>query len=148
MANLCSFSATMDPTSSLPEDFAHLSVGDLNSPHDGIFRDDTSTLIRVSRDRDLFIDDDHKPLDTNLMKVFSAFWRHNEEPDLPSLLCNITVGDKRLVPLSPNEAKELLRRQWSISAILQKAWKEGSFKEVQQLGAFIVRSIICFSSSI
>jgi hypothetical protein len=136
----------MDPTSSLSEDFAHLSVGDLNSSHDGIFRDDTSTLPRVSRDRDRFIDEDHKPLDANLMKAFSAFRRHNEEPDLPSLLCNITVGDKRLDPLSPNEAEELLRRQWSIKAILQKAWKDGSFKEVRRLGAFIVRSIICFSS--
>ena len=72
------------------------------------------------------------------MKTFSAFRRHNEEPDLSALLCNITIGDKRLVTLTGEDAEELLTRQPSINAILHKAWKEASFKEVRQLGAFCV----------
>jgi hypothetical protein len=134
-------SATMDPTSSLSEDFAHLSVGDLNPPREATFRDATPPVTRVSRERDHFIDDDHKPLDAKLMKTFSAFRELNREPDLPALLCNITLGDNRLITLKEEEAEELLTRQPSISAILQKAWKEASFKEVRQLGAFFV---LCF----
>jgi hypothetical protein len=131
-----SLSATMDPTTrSLSEDFAQLSVGDLNPPP--IFRA-TPSLARVSRERDLLTDDDHKPLDAELMKTFSAFRRHNEEPDLPALLSHITLGDKRLVTLPPGEAEDLLTRQTSINVVLRSAWKEASFKEVRQLGAFRV----------
>jgi len=127
----------MDPTSSLSDDFTHLSVGDLNPPHQPIFRDTTPSLTRVSRERDRFIDDDHKPLDTTVMKLFSAFRKFNEEPDLPALLFITTVGDDRLVTLTEEKAEELLTRQPSINTVLQKAWKEASFKEVRQLGAFM-----------
>ena len=128
----------MDPTRSLSEDFAHLSVGDLNPPHEAMFWDTTPSLTRVSHKRDHFTDDDHKPLDAELMEHFSAFRKLDEEPGLLLLLCVITMGDKRLITLSRSEAEELLRRQPSINAILQKAWKEASFKEVRHLGAFCV----------
>lgn len=140
-----SFSATMDPTSSLSEDFAHLSVGDLCPPHKPIFRDTTPSLTRVSRERDRFIDDDHKPLDTKVMKHFSAFQKFNEEPDLPALLFIITSGDDRLVDLKEEKAEELLTRQPAINRVLKEAWKEASFKEVRQLGAFCVSRSLFFS---
>jgi hypothetical protein len=132
-------SSTMDQTSSLSEGFSRLSVGDLNTPHGAIFRDTNSTLTRVSSERDLFTDDDHMPLDAELMKTFSAFRKLNEEPDLPALLSLITLGDKRLITLPPGEAEDLLTRQTSINMVLQTAWKEASFKEVRQLGASRVR---------
>ena len=94
----------MDPTSSLSEGFAHLSVGDLNQLHEDISQDSTPTLTRVSRDRDLFIDDDHKPLDEKIMRHFSAFCELNREPDLAALLSTITVGDDRLVTFSEEKA--------------------------------------------
>ena len=109
------------------EDFTHLSVRDLNAP----------SLARVSRERDLFTNDDHKPLDAELMETFSLYRRLDEEPNLDSLLVNITVGDDRLVSLTPSKAKDLLKRQPSLNAVLQKAWKEASFKEVRQLGAVV-----------
>jgi hypothetical protein len=49
-------------------------------------------------------------LDAKILKTFSAFQKLKEEPDLPSLLSNITL-DKRLVTLEPDEAEELLDRQ-------------------------------------
>ena len=118
--------------------FADLSMGDLNSPHAPKIRDTTPSLTQVSRERDRFIDEDHKPLDAEIMETFSAFRRHNEEPGLPALLSLITIGDERLVSLSPRETGELLTRQPSITTILQNAWKKASFKEVRQLGAFCV----------
>ncbi len=121
----------MDLTGSLSEVFAYLSVGDQNPSHDPIFRDTTPFLTRVSREHDRFIDNDHKLLDAKLMKNFSAFRRHNEEPDLPALLSILTLGDKRLVTLTEEEAEELLASQLSINLVLQKAWKEASFKELR-----------------
>jgi len=119
---------SMDPTSSLSELFTDLSVGDQNAPHEP-----TTSLTRVSPDRDRFIDDDHKLLDAKLMKSSSTFRRFNEEPDLPALLSVITLGDKRLVTLAYEEAQELLTSPSSIKLVLQK---EGSFKEVRQLSEF------------
>jgi hypothetical protein len=87
----------MNPTRSL-------SVGDLSPPH--IFRDTTVSLAQVSCEHDHFIDNDHRPLDAKLMKHFSAFRKINKEPDLPALLSCITVGDKRLVTLTEEEAEE------------------------------------------
>ncbi|KAF8219419.1 hypothetical protein L208DRAFT_1418246 [Tricholoma matsutake] len=101
----------MDAMSSLSEGFSHLS-------------------------HDLSTDDDHRALDVAIMKTFSANRKINEEPNLASLLSNITAGDKRLISLLWDEAEDLLTHQPSINAVLQKAWKEGSFKEVWQLGAF------------
>ncbi len=99
----------MDPTGSLSKGFADLSVGDQNPPREPIFR--IPSLAQVSRERDRFIDDDHKALDAKLMKTFSAFRNHNEDPDLSSLLSIITLGDKRLVTLAEEEAEELLTSQ-------------------------------------
>jgi len=79
------------------------------------------------------MDDDHKPLDAKLMKLFSIFRRYHEEPYLPALLSVITLGDKRLVTLAYEEAQELLTSPSSIKLVLQK---EGSFKEVRQLSEF------------
>ena len=136
----------MEPTSSLSEGFANLPVGDLpvNLAHEPIVRDDAPSLARVSHERDRFIDDDHKPLDAQLMKTFSAFRELNKEPDFPALLSNVTLGDQRLVTHSLGEAEDLLKRQPSINTLLHKAWKEGSFKEVRQLGAFFVPQILSF----
>lgn len=88
----------MDPTNPLSEDFADLSVRD--------------SLTLISCDRDQFIDDDHKRLDkelTELMKVFGFFREHN--PSWTGLLSIITLGDKRLVTLSVQEAEKLLSSQ-------------------------------------
>jgi len=131
----------MDPTSSLSEGFSHLSVGDLNPPHGSVFR---GALTRVSPERDLFTDDDHKRLDAKLMKTFSAFRKLNEEPELTALISNTTLGDKRLVTLTEEEAEELLTHEPSIRTVLQNAWKEGSFKEVRELGMFCVCHATCF----
>ena len=84
----------MDPTGSLSEGFADLSVGDQNAPHEP-----TTSLTRVSPERDRFMDDDHKPLDAKHMKTFRAFRRFDEEPYMPALLSVITLEDKRLVTL-------------------------------------------------
>ncbi|KAF5373422.1 hypothetical protein D9615_009451 [Tricholomella constricta] len=125
----------MDPTSSFAEGFANLSVGDLpvNPPHEPIVQDAAPLLARVSNERDRFIDDDHKPLDVEIMESFSLYRDLNKEPHLPGLLSNITVGDKRLVTLSPSEARDLLKREPSINPLLHQAWEEGSFKEVRKL---------------
>ncbi|KAF8232151.1 hypothetical protein L208DRAFT_1397930, partial [Tricholoma matsutake] len=114
----------MDPTSSLSEGFSHLSVGDLQTPHEAIFRDANQTLPRVSRERDLWTEDDHKALDAAIMKTFSANRKINEEPDLASLLSIITGGDKRLIYLRPDEAEDLLTRQSSINEQSSGLWCE------------------------
>ena len=113
----------MDPTNSLSEGFAKLSVG-------------TPALTRVSPERDRFIDSDHKPLDAKLMKHFRLFRQLNEDPDLPELLSILTLGDKRLVTRTEEDAEELLTSNPSIKPLLQKAWKEASFKELRKLSEF------------
>ncbi|KAF8226374.1 hypothetical protein L208DRAFT_1407107 [Tricholoma matsutake] len=135
----------MDPTSSLSEGFSHLAVGDLKTPREAIVRDANRTLTQVSRERDLWTEDDHKALDAVIMKTFSANRKINEEPDLASLLSNITGGDKRLIYLRPDEAEDLLTRQSSINAVLQKAWKDGLFKEIRKLAILwpVVREARC-----
>ena len=130
------FFATMDPTGSLSEGFAYLSVGDQSPPNVPVFQD--PVLTQVSCDRDHLIDSDHILLDANLMQVFSPFRTIKQVPDFRPLLSNITLGDKRLVTLAPHEAEELLTSHPSIRAVLQKAWQEGSFKEVRQLGEFLL----------
>jgi len=116
----------MDPTGSLSESFADLSVGNQNAPCKP-----TTLLARVSCERDLFINNDHNlVLNAKLMRHFRAFRRLNEVPDLPALLSIVTLGDKQLVTLTEEEAEELLTSQPSITLVLQKAWKEESFKEV------------------
>ena len=119
----------------LSESFAHLSVGDLNPPHP---RDTTPLLTQVSSERDLFIDHDHELLDAKLQKTFRAFRTINEQPDSHSLLSILTQADERLVPLTEDEAEELLKRQPSIKQVLQDAWEKGSFKEVRQLSEVLL----------
>jgi len=86
------------------------------------------------------------PWNGEAAKHFSAFRKYNEEPDLPALLIFITtVGDDRLVTLTEEKAEELLTRQPAINTVLKKAWKEASFKEVRQLGAFFVARSRFFS---
>ena len=144
---ICSSCATnMDPTSSLTEDLSHLSVSDGNAPHEAAFPDTSPQLTRVSRERDVFIDDDHKIYDAEIMNTFSLYRKHDEEPDLPSLLSITTLGDKRLVTLTPGEANELLTREPSIKMMLQRAWIEGSFREVRQLGVFGVQFLPILSA--
>src|SRR5260221_14455932 len=107
-----SFIATMDPTNSLSEDFADLSVRD--------------SLTRISCERDQFVDDDHKRLDDRLMETFGFLREHNVNPTWTALLCNIIAGDKRLVALEYEEAEKLLSSQPWISKVLQKAWENKS----------------------
>jgi hypothetical protein len=124
----------MDQTNSLSKSFSHLSVGD----------QDTPSLTRVSCERDHFTDSDHNLLDAKLMRHFSAFQRFNEVPELPALLSILTLGDKRLVTFAEEEAEELLTKQPSINPVLQKAWKNSSFKEIRQLSEFFVATQLLF----
>ena len=140
------FPTDMDPTSSLTEDLSNLSVGDGNARLEAEFPDTSTQLTRVSRERDVFFDDDHKIYDAKIMNTFSLYRKYNEVPDLPALLSHTTLGDKRLITLTPDEADELLTRESSIKIVLQRAWKEGSFKEVRQLGEFGVQYPPIFSS--
>ena len=70
------------------------------------------------------------------MDTFSLYWKHDKQLDLPALLSIITLGDNRLVTFTLGEADELFTCEPSIMMVLQRAWKEGLFKEVQQLGVF------------
>jgi hypothetical protein len=123
----------MDPTSSLSENFSHLSVGEITPVNDEL-PDRISMLTHVSRESDVCTDDVHATLDANLLKMFSAFRKLNEESDVSSLLSYTTLQDKRLVTLTPDEAEELLTREPSIKVVLRKVWNEGSFKDVRRLG--------------
>ena len=137
----------MDPTSSLTEDLSHLSVSDGNAPHEAAFPGTSPSpqLTRVSRERDVFIDDDHKIYDAEIMNTFSLYRKHDEEPDFPALLSHTTLGDKMLVTLTPGEADELLTREPSVKMILRRAWIEGSFRAVRQLGMFGVQFLPIFN---
>ena len=125
---------------SISNDFSHLSVGDLHSSSEP---STTPALERISVERDGFTDDDHRPLDAKIMSAFSAFRKHNEEPDLSELLSRITM-DKRLTTLTTDEAEELLDREPSIAGLLRNGWQAGSFKEVRQLGVFPICSTSTF----
>jgi hypothetical protein len=104
---------------SISNDFSHLSVGDLHTSSEP---SNYSALERISLERDLFTDDDHKPLDAKIVNGFSAFRKLNEEPDLSELLSRITM-DKRLTTLTTDEAEELLDREPSIAGILRNGWQ-------------------------
>jgi hypothetical protein len=97
----------MDPTSSLTKDLSHLSVGDRNVPPEAAFPDTSSQLTRVSCERDVFADNDHKIYDAKIMNTFNLHREHDEEPDLPALLSITTLGDKRLVTLTPDDDRSL-----------------------------------------
>jgi hypothetical protein len=91
-------------------------------------------LPRVSSERDTLTDSDHKALDATILTTFSANRQIKQEPDPSSLLSNITHYDKRLKPLSSDEAKNLLQNRPLINTMLKNAWLKGVFKEVRQLG--------------
>jgi hypothetical protein len=112
---------------SISNNFAHLSVGDL---HASSGPSTTPALERISLERDIFTDDDHRPLDAKIVNAFNAFRKLNEEPDLSELLSRITI-DKRLTTITTDEADELLDRELSIVRILRNGWQAGSFKEVR-----------------
>ena len=125
---------------SISNDFVHLSVDDLHASSEP---STTAMLERISVEHDSFTDEDHRPLDAKIMSAFSAFRKHNEEPDLSELLSQITI-DKRLTWLKPDEAEELLDREPSIARIIRNGWQVGSFKEVRQLGVFPICSTFNF----
>ena len=124
----------------ISNDFSHLSGGNL---HASCEPSTTRVLERISLERDVFTDDDHRPLDAKIVSGFSAFRKLNEEPDLSELLSRITM-DKRLTTLTTDEAEELLDREPSIARILRNGWQVGSFKEVRQLGVFAICSTSTF----
>ena len=125
---------------SISNDFSHLSVGDLHASSEP---STPPALNRISLERDTFTDDDHKLLDEKIENSFSAFRKHNEEPDSSDLLSRITM-DKRLTTLTTDEAEELLDREPSIARIIRNGWQVGSFKEVRQLGVFPICSTSSF----
>jgi hypothetical protein len=125
---------------SISNDFSHLSVGDLHASSEP---STPPALNRISLERDTFTDDDHKLLDEKIENSFSAFRKHNEEPDLCDLLSRVTM-DKRLTTLTTDEAEELLDREPSIARIIRNGWQVGSFKEVRQLGVFPICSTATF----
>ena len=125
---------------SISNDFSHLSVGDLHASSEP---STPPALNPISLERDTFTDDDHKLLDAKIENSFSAFRKHNEEPDLSDLLSRVTM-DKRLTILTPDEAEELLDREPSIAVLLRNGWQAGSFKEVRQLGVFPICSTSTF----
>jgi hypothetical protein len=118
---------------SISNDFSHLSVGDLHASSEP---STPPALNRISLERDTFTDDDHKLLDEKIENSFSAFRKHNEEPDSSEPLPQITM-DKRLTMLTTDETEELLDQEPSIARISRNRWQVG-FKEVQQLGVFSV----------
>jgi hypothetical protein len=122
---------SLDSTNVLSEDFSRLFMDDTNVSLGDI------DLPRVSPDRDTLTDDDHKALDAPILRTFSSNRQHNEEPNLPSLVWNITHNDKRLIPLTIEEATKILEGDSSIQMILRNAWRKQAFKEVRQLGAFM-----------
>ena len=91
-------------------------------------------LPRVSSERDTLTDSHHKLLDATILTTFSANRQIKQEPDLSSLLSNITHYDKRLKALSSDEAEDLLKDDKLIQVALIQAWRKGQFKEVRQLG--------------
>jgi hypothetical protein len=54
---------------------------------------------------------------TKYMNTFSSHKKHNEQPDFPALLSLTTLGDKRLITFTPEEA-ELLMHEPSIKILL------------------------------
>jgi hypothetical protein len=125
---------------SVSNKFLHLSVGDL---HASSGPSTTRALERISLERDVFTDDDHRLLDAQIVHAYSAFRTYDLEPDLSELLSRITM-DKGLTLFRTDEAKQLVGREPSIAEILKKGWQAGSFKEVRQLGVFAVPFLSIF----
>jgi hypothetical protein len=90
-------------------------------------------LARIPQALDLN-DNGHQALDKTILKAFEVYFRLNLDPDWPFLLSNIVNNDTRLNTLSAEGADELLKRESSLMAVLQKGWIDHSFKEVRRLG--------------
>jgi hypothetical protein len=117
---------------SISNNFLQLSVGD---SHVSSEPTTTQALQPISLDGNVFADHNHKPLDAKILNRFCLYWEQKKEPDLPILLSNITLDDKRLVTLTTDDAEALLMRYPSITKLLRNTWQTGSFKELRQLGA-------------
>jgi hypothetical protein len=110
----------------LSQDFSQLYVDDPDVSID---------LPRVSPKRDMLTDDDQRALDATILTTFNANKQLKQEPDLPSLLWNIANNDKRLKPLTTDEAMKLLREHPPIKMMLRNAWRRRAFRGIRQLGA-------------
>jgi len=88
----------------------------------------------VSPERDTIPDDDHKALDAAILMTFSSDRQLNKEPHLPLLLWNIANHDRRLTPLTMDEARNLIKIEPGMKTILSSAWRTGAFRQVRQLG--------------
>jgi hypothetical protein len=120
-------------STTLSDRFTHLSFDDSIAPHDP----GTGTpLGRISIDRDTLTVDDHKELDNGTLNTFRSERKHNEEPDWPALLVNITAEDKRLITLTSKEAAACLDRNPGVLEVVKAAWEKQTFKEVRKLGMF------------
>jgi hypothetical protein len=124
---VASFPSSMQ---SISNDISHLSLSDPQAPDDSTT---TPTLKRVplGHDSDVFTDDDHKRLDADIMNAFRLFQIHGEEPDWFEILSRITQCTSK--KLTPDDAKNLLRREPAIETVLRKAWAAKTFKQVRQL---------------
>jgi hypothetical protein len=95
---------------SISNDFSHLSVGDL---HDASSEPSTSlALERISLERDVFTDVDHRPLDAKIVNGFSTF--RNEEPDNLNFSHEL-IWIRELTTLTTDETEELLDWEPSIA---------------------------------
>ena len=133
--------AFLDSTKTLSQDFSHLSVDYADLSVRNI------DLSHISPKCDTLTEDDHKVLDEEILTMFDANRQHNEEPDLSTLLSNITHYDGRLVALTTSEAENLLKNQLLMKTALKDAWRRGAFREVRQLGALIGIIWTCSQSS-
>jgi hypothetical protein len=98
-------------------------------------------LLCVSVDRDKHTDDNHKALDDAIINAFNGI----AQPFWPAILSHITLVDKRLVVLTPDAAEGLLASTPAIEDMLQKAWDEGTFKDIRKLGAFLLSNFEVYS---
>jgi hypothetical protein len=123
----------MNPTSSLSEYLARLSVGDRD-----LFSDDTPTG-DASAPSSLEPDDrteEEKEFDADILDFFHHSLAHGEEPLLHCLLATVSSTDKNLLTITPREAKPLVPPESTTETILRSAWAKRSFTKVRELGTF------------
>jgi hypothetical protein len=93
----------------------------------------TSALAQIQSARDLS-NEDHQALDKDVLKSFGMYIKFKRVPSWDFLLCNIVNNDGRPPRLTIKQAEELVERESSLIAVLQKGWDDHSFKEVRRLG--------------
>jgi hypothetical protein len=113
-----------------------LSIDDLHAPPEAT-SSTAPTPTQTSSKHDVSIN--HGALDAQVERNFQLLRSLNQKPEWPALLSYITLADIRLESHTIDEAEGLLTRQPSIYVVLEKAWEEGSFEIVRQLGVFGVR---------